>query len=144
MSVFSVPEPNSVPPLLEDLTTLDSVFVKLQIEYLESEGGYVENLDFTVFFVTYDFMMLSLKQIFSVITGCETNNRYKITSSQGDFLFTALEDNNCFTRFICGPLRPFNIEIKDIEDRTLIHLYRPLRFGNCICPCIGLQVSCNL
>ena len=37
MSVFSVPIQTSVPPGLEDLTTLDSVFVKQQIELLESE-----------------------------------------------------------------------------------------------------------
>ena len=39
----------------------------------------------------------------------------------------AKEDTDCCTRNICGPVRPFDMIIKDNFDKEVIHLYRPLR-----------------
>jgi len=95
----------NVPPGLEYLTQVDSLYVKQKVELLEA------------------------------FLGCETNNKYKIKNSAGQDLFTAKEDTDCCTRNCCGPLRPFDIKITDGGDREVIHLTRPLACTSCFCPC---------
>lgn len=95
----------NVPPGLESLLQLDSILVKQQVEWLE------------------------------VITGCETRNKYKIQDSSGRQLFFAEETTECCTLICCGVNRPFDMKIRDMADRTIIHLHRPLRCTSCCFPC---------
>jgi hypothetical protein len=97
--------PLNVPPGLEYLTQIDSLIVKQKLELLEA------------------------------FLGCETNNKYKIKTTQGHEIYTAKEDTDCCTRNCCGPLRPFDMKIKDGQDREVIHLNRPLACSSCCCPC---------
>jgi len=98
--------PINVPPGLEYLTTVDQLFVKQKVELLEA------------------------------FLGCETKNKYKIKNSQGQIIYTAKEDTDCCTRNCCGPLRPFDLIIKDSQEREVIHLSRPFACGSCLCPCL--------
>ncbi|XP_021944558.1 phospholipid scramblase 1 isoform X2 [Folsomia candida] len=97
--------PLNVPPGLEFLAQLDRLYVKQKVELLEA------------------------------FLGCETKNKYKIKDSQGRDLYTAKEDTDCCTRNCCGSFRPFDLKIKDLNDREIIHLNRPLACDSCWCPC---------
>lgn len=67
-------------------------------------------------------------------------NRYIIKSPRDEIMFKAKEENDFCTRQCCGPIRPFNLFIKDHQDRTVIHLSRPLNCDSCCFPCC-LQVK---
>jgi len=99
----------NVPPGLESLLHVDSLLVKQKVELMEA------------------------------IFGCETKNKYKIQDSSGRQLFKAKEDTDCCTRNFCGPNRPFDMEVCDMGENEIIHLYRPLRCTSCFFPCF-LQV----
>lgn len=73
--------------------------------------------------------------IIAALCGCETKNKYKIKNNCGQVIFNAKEDTDCCTRNCCGPLRPFDLKIKDGSDREVIHLSRPLACNSCCCPC---------
>ncbi len=59
---------------------------------------------------------------FPAIIGFETNNQYEIKNSMGQKIFHAKENTDCCTRNICGPLRSFELQIKDNFDQEVIHL----------------------
>lgn len=97
--------PDNCPPGLEYLTQIDQLIVKQKVELLEA------------------------------FLGCETKNKYKIKNSMGQDVYKAKEETDCCTRNICGPVRPFDMTIKDNNDTEVIHLYRPLNCQSCLFPC---------
>lgn len=103
--VSNVPLNPHIPPGLEYLTTLDRLIVKQKIELLEA------------------------------FTGFETPNKYTIKSQNGDKLFYAVEEVNLCAQCCCGPSRPFELRIMDINKRELVHVSRPLRCDSCCFPC---------
>jgi len=103
--------PPGCPPGLEYLTQVDQLLVKQQIELLE------------------------------VISGFETNNKYKIKNSMGQNVFYAVEDTDCLTRQCCGPMREFNMKIFDNANNEVMHLYRPYRCAWSCCPCFLQEIE---
>ncbi|XP_019864431.1 PREDICTED: phospholipid scramblase 2-like isoform X2 [Amphimedon queenslandica] len=93
------------PPGLEYLTQVDQLLVNQQIELLE------------------------------IMTGFETQNKYKVRNSLGQQVYFAAEDSNCCLRQYCGPSRPFGMQILDNNQREVIHLERPLRCSSWCCFC---------
>ena len=71
-------------------------------------------------------------EIFEMMTGFETANKYKLKNNMGQTCYIAAEKSGCCTRMCCGPQRPFDMVIKDNDKREVIHLKRPLR---CVSPC---------
>ena len=53
------------------------------------------------------------------LLGCETKNKYKVLMPNGQQLFDAVEENDCCTRNCCGPQRPFDLEIKDPQGKSI-------------------------
>ncbi len=78
---------------------------------------------------------------FPAIIGFETNNQYEIKNSMGQKIFHAKENTDCCTRNICGPLRSFELQIKDNFDQEVIHLNRPYRCTSCCYPCCLQEVT---
>ena len=70
----------------------------------------------------------SIKQrfeLFEVITGCETNNQYYVSTIDGEgnkkYLFKAKENSSCFCRNCCpGSSREFNLDLKNKESKTAL------------------------
>lgn len=80
-----------------------------------------------------------LAEVLEVVTGFETNNKYKIKNSLGQNIYFAEEDIDTFNAF-CGPGREFNMKILDRANNEVIHLYRPLRCPSV--PCCRCFASC--
>ena len=93
------------PPGLEYLAMIDHLLIKQQVELLEA------------------------------FTGWESCNKYKIMNNLGQDVFFAKEDTDCCTRMVCGPGRPFEMNIVDNSGKEVIHLVRPLRCTGCCFPC---------
>jgi uncharacterized protein YxjI len=110
--------PLNCPPGLEYLTLIDQLIIKQKVEMMEAIAGVMG-------------------------FGFETKNKYKIKNSLGQNVYKAKEDTDCCTRMCCGPVRPFDMTIKDNADREVIHLNRPLRCQSCCFPCClqELEVS---
>ena len=58
-------------------------------------------------------------ELFEVITGCETNNQYYVSTIDGEgnkkYLFKAKENSSCFCRNCCpGSSREFNLDLRRI------------------------------
>lgn len=77
----------------------------------------------------------------SAFTGFETNNKYTVKNSMGQKVYVAAEKSDCCARLCCGPVRPFDMTIKDNSGTEVIHLYRPYACTSCCFPCC-LQVLC--
>jgi len=103
--------PPNCPPGLEYMTQIDQLLVKQQVELLE------------------------------VVSGFETNNKYKIKNSLGQNVYYAVEDTDCCTRQCCGPMREFNMKVFDNANNEVIHLYRPFRCTLCCCPCFLQEIE---
>ncbi|RXN32059.1 phospholipid scramblase 2-like protein [Labeo rohita] len=103
--------PAAVPPGLEYLTQIDQILIHQKIELLEA------------------------------IIGFETNNQYEIKNSMGQKIFHAKERTNCCIRNLCGPLRSFELEIRDNYDQEMIHLSRPYRCTSCCCFCCLQEIT---
>lgn len=97
--------PAGCPPGLEYMTQIDQLLVKQKKEMME------------------------------LVTGFETNNKYKIKNSLGQTVYMAIEDTGCCMRNCCGPNREFNMKILDNSKNEVVHLYRPYRCGTCCTPC---------
>lgn len=110
--------PLNCPPGLEYLTMIDQLIIKQKLEMLEAVAGVMGY-------------------------GLETANKYKIKNVLGQNVYKAVEDTECCTRIVCGPLRPFDMIIKDNSDREVLHLSRPYRCQSCCFPCClqSLEVS---
>lgn len=103
--------PVGCPPGLEYLAQIDQLIVKQQKELLE------------------------------IVTGFETNNKYKIKNSLGQNVYFAIEDTHCCMRMCCGPGREFNMKIFDNAQNEVIHLYRPLKCAACCFPCCLQEIE---
>ncbi|EDW19550.2 phospholipid scramblase 2 isoform X1 [Drosophila mojavensis] len=90
---------------LEYLTSIDQLLVKQKVELLEAFIGF------------------------------ETNNKFSIKNALGQKVYYAVEDNDCCTRNMCGPARPFDMKIFDNFQQEVIHLNRPLACSACCFPC---------
>ncbi|KAF0290501.1 Phospholipid scramblase 2 [Amphibalanus amphitrite] len=100
-----------VPPGLAYLSQVDQLLVQQQMELCE------------------------------IFSGCETNNRYIISNTLGQQVFSGREDTNWCTRQCCGPIRPFDIQVQDGSEREVLTLRRPLRCQGCCCPCCLQQME---
>ncbi|KAJ8384389.1 hypothetical protein AAFF_G00205220 [Aldrovandia affinis] len=58
----------------------------------------------------------------TALTGFETRNQYEIKNSLGQQIYKAKEQSDCCMRNCCGPLRAFEMKIKDNNDQEVIHL----------------------
>uniref|UniRef100_A0A1B0FMG1 Phospholipid scramblase n=1 Tax=Glossina morsitans morsitans TaxID=37546 RepID=A0A1B0FMG1_GLOMM len=98
---------------LEYLTTVDQLLVKQKVELLEA------------------------------FTGFETNNKFSIKNALGQKVYYAVEENDCCTRNMCGPSRPFDMKIFDNYRNEVIHMHRPLACSSCLCMCClqSIEVS---
>ncbi|XP_030373187.1 phospholipid scramblase 1-like [Scaptodrosophila lebanonensis] len=111
-----MPRPDDVPncpPGLEYLAPLKQLFIKQHVE------------------------------MFEVITGFETNNKYTIKNDIGQSVYTALEESDACMRRFCGSSRAFEMKIVNSYEKEVIHLSRPLACQNWCCPCClqTLEVS---
>ncbi|KAJ6669364.1 hypothetical protein lerEdw1_008173 [Lerista edwardsae] len=123
------------PPGLEYLTQIDQLKIEQQLEVLECR--------FLVYFFGTD--EVRAKKLFlysiSVITGCETDNKYEIKNAWGQRIFFAAEKNDFCTRNCCGPCRPFTLGIFDNLGQHIIGLIRTLRCCKCCCPCCLQEIE---
>lgn len=101
--------PNALPPGLQYLAGLNEINIHQHLDILE------------------------------VATGFERNNKYKICNSQDQQFMYAKEDTDCCTRQLCGPSRPFTMNITDNNFQPLISLYRPFRCQASFLWCCYLQ-----
>lgn len=110
--------PKDCPPGLEYLTLIDHMIIKQKVEMIEAVAGVMGY-------------------------GLETANKYRIKNSLGQNVFKAEEDTDCCMRIMCGPMRPFDMIIKDNADREVLHLNRPYKCQSCCFPCClqKLEVS---
>ena len=98
--------PAGCSPGLEYLTQVDQLLVNQQVEMLE------------------------------VLTGFETQNKYKICTALGQQVYFAAEGSNCCVRQFCpANCRPFAMQILDNNQREVIHLERPFRCCAWCCCC---------
>ncbi|KAL7731920.1 hypothetical protein ACLKA6_016972 [Drosophila palustris] len=96
---MSIPVGSNCPQGLEYLTVLDQLLVSQKIEKLE------------------------------MITGFETQNRFKVKNSLGQNVYFANEESDCCSRQLCGPARPFEMKIMDSFQNEVLHISRPFRCG---------------
>ncbi|NWH33956.1 PLS5 scramblase, partial [Chloropsis hardwickii] len=97
---------HNLPPGLEYLNQqLDQIIIHQQVELLEA------------------------------ILGTETSSKYEIKNHLGQRVYFAVEENGCFDRKLCSPLRAFTIRIADNAGREVIRVIRPLRCSSCCFPC---------
>ncbi|XP_019359087.1 PREDICTED: phospholipid scramblase family member 5-like isoform X1 [Gavialis gangeticus] len=97
--------PHDLPPGLEYLNQLDQIIIHQQVELLEA------------------------------LLGTETSSKYEIKNHLGERLYYAVEENGCFDRNFCSPLRSFTIRIADNAGQEVITVNRPLRCNSCLFPC---------
>uniref|UniRef100_A0A8D2P8Q4 Phospholipid scramblase n=1 Tax=Zosterops lateralis melanops TaxID=1220523 RepID=A0A8D2P8Q4_ZOSLA len=69
------------------------------------------------------------------ILGTESSSKYEIKNPLGQRVYFAVEENGCFDRKLCSPLRAFTIRIADNAGREVIRVIRPLRCNSCCFPC---------
>ncbi|CAF0737922.1 unnamed protein product [Brachionus calyciflorus] len=105
------------PPGLEYLTTLDSLFLKQKVSFLEA------------------------------FTGWDTNNKYSIHNNQGNQIYFAAEQTEGCMRFCCGAQRGFQIFILDNMNQQVMKVSREFKycaqsnwFAGC-CDCCAHEVT---
>lgn len=108
--------PVDCPPGLEYLALIDQLIIKQKVEALEAIAGVMG-------------------------VGFETSNKYKIKNSLGQNVYKAKEDSECCTRMVCGPNRPFDMQIFDNAEREVIHLTRGLACNSCLFPCCQQSIE---
>lgn len=94
---MSIPVGSNCPQGLEYLTVLDQLLVSQKLELTE------------------------------IITGFETENRFKVKNSLGQNVYSAFEESDCCTRQCCGPARPFEMKILDNFQNEVLHISRPFK-----------------
>lgn len=68
------------------------------------------------------FLINQKVEMLEVITGFETNNKYKVLNSRGQKVYFAYEENTWCNRNFCGPARSFNMKILDNSGREVFHI----------------------
>uniref|UniRef100_A0A4W4FPC2 Phospholipid scramblase n=1 Tax=Electrophorus electricus TaxID=8005 RepID=A0A4W4FPC2_ELEEL len=74
-------------------------------------------------------------ELMEVLLGWETNNQYVVKNSLGQQVFLAAEENNLWTRQLCGPMRSFILHIQNNVGHEVLTLTRPLKCSSCWFPC---------
>ncbi|PAV67702.1 hypothetical protein WR25_04221 [Diploscapter pachys] len=108
--VVPVPMPmDGVPVGLEYLTMVNTIMVHQRIEAIE------------------------------ILIGFETKNRYVLRNANGDQVYFAYEESECFERICCGPQRSWTMHIIDNFKREVITIRRPFKCcgGGCNGLCAG-------
>ena len=134
--------------LIKGLGAKSQKWVKMTV--LACMKGLLSSISVCILFITtaqnyYNFVLTLY--CFTVITGFETENKYRIRNSVGQQVYFAAEgitkdvlyiytyllaESNCCLRQYCGPSRPFAMAITDNSGAEVIHLERPMR---CTCFC---------
>uniref|UniRef100_A0A674K247 Phospholipid scramblase n=1 Tax=Terrapene triunguis TaxID=2587831 RepID=A0A674K247_9SAUR len=70
-----------------------------------------------------------------------TCSKYEIKNHLGQRVYFAMEENGCFDRNFCSPIRSFTIRITDNTGREVITVNRPLRCNSCWFPCYMQEVK---
>lgn len=64
-----------------------------------------------------------------IVTGFETKNKYAILDTEGNELYTAIEEGgSALMRWFLKSLRPFEISIRTYESDLVLRVVRPFRF----------------
>ncbi|XP_064241848.1 phospholipid scramblase family member 5-like isoform X1 [Passer domesticus] len=79
--------------------------------------------------------------LLEAILGTETCSKYEIKNPLGQRVYFAVEENGCFDRRLCSPIRAFTIRIADNAGREVIRVIRPLRCSSCCFPCFLQQLE---
>ncbi|XP_070380914.1 phospholipid scramblase 2-like [Dermacentor albipictus] len=74
-------------------------------------------------------------QILEIFVPFELQNKYVVKNSMGQFVFTALEQSDLFSRCFCGSRRPFEMSLLDYRNVEVLRLFRPLRCDCGLCFC---------
>uniref|UniRef100_A0A8B9GLH2 Phospholipid scramblase n=1 Tax=Amazona collaria TaxID=241587 RepID=A0A8B9GLH2_9PSIT len=74
-------------------------------------------------------------ELLEAIVGTETSSKYEIKNHLGQRVYFAVEENDCFDRNLCSPIRSFTIRIADNMGQEVITVNRPLRCNSCWFPC---------
>ncbi|KAI1235848.1 hypothetical protein IHE44_0001939 [Lamprotornis superbus] len=74
-------------------------------------------------------------ELLEAILGTETSSKYEIKNHLGQRVYFAVEENGCFDRQLCSPMRAFTMRIADNAGREVIRVIRPLRCSSCCFPC---------
>uniref|UniRef100_A0A8C4V7V6 Phospholipid scramblase n=1 Tax=Falco tinnunculus TaxID=100819 RepID=A0A8C4V7V6_FALTI len=72
--------------------------------------------------------------LLEAILGTKTSSKYEIKNQLGQRVYFAVEENDCFDRNLCSPIRSFTIRIADNTGREVITVNRPLRCNSCWFP----------
>ncbi|KAI8775528.1 phospholipid scramblase 1 [Biomphalaria glabrata] len=78
-------------------------------------------------------------ELAEVLIGWERNNKYDICNGQDQKFLFAKEDTDCCTRQFCGVMRPFVMNVSDLQGTPLMTLHRPFRCQGSIFWCCCLQ-----
>uniref|UniRef100_A0A8C6YI44 Phospholipid scramblase n=1 Tax=Nothoprocta perdicaria TaxID=30464 RepID=A0A8C6YI44_NOTPE len=79
--------------------------------------------------------------LYKSLLGTETCSKYEIKNHLGQRVYFAVEENICFDRNFCSPIRSFTIRIADNTGREVITVNRPLRCNSCWFPCFLQEVK---
>uniref|UniRef100_A0A8B9QTP7 Phospholipid scramblase n=1 Tax=Anas platyrhynchos TaxID=8839 RepID=A0A8B9QTP7_ANAPL len=97
---------------------------------------------FFVFFKQLDRIIIHQQvELLEAILGTETCSKYEIKNHLGQRVYFAVEENGCFDRNLCSPIRSFTIRIADNSGQEVITVNRPLRCSSCWFPCFLQEVS---
>ncbi|XP_077864948.1 phospholipid scramblase 1-like [Saccoglossus kowalevskii] len=80
-------------------------------------------------------------QVAEICCRCEFSNKYTIYNSMGQQIYKAKEESGFCVRQICGPMRPFKLNVKDHQDRTVLVLKRPYRCDDCCFFCCLMKLE---
>ncbi len=76
-----------------------------------------------------DALVISQKKEWGeILTGFETKNKYAVLTTSGQQVLAALEDSNVLLRLFLKSMRPFRVDILDVEQTCQLRLRRPFRF----------------
>ncbi|KAK2175720.1 hypothetical protein NP493_712g01003 [Ridgeia piscesae] len=70
-----------------------------------------------------------------ILLGWERNNVYQIMDQRNQQFLTAKEETDCCTRQFLGNIRPFTINISDMQGGMPVQLTRDLHCQGCCYPC---------
>uniref|UniRef100_A0A1B6KSJ6 Phospholipid scramblase n=1 Tax=Graphocephala atropunctata TaxID=36148 RepID=A0A1B6KSJ6_9HEMI len=81
------------------------------------------------------------EELFEILVGYETTNKYAILNSLGQGIYCAFENSNCCSRNFFGHFRPFTMKVLDITKAEVIRIKRRLACESCLCPCYLQKVE---
>lgn len=118
MQLQPMPPPTQVPvgcpPGLEYLAMVDQLIIKQVLEILE------------------------------MITGWETNNRYRVMNTVGQQVYFIQEETTCLMRQCCGPGRGFTLHVTDNSSQEVMRIVRPFKCCAGCCWCVQPGNCCSM